>query len=559
MLSYNNGRMNSDSENPSIVSPSLMGRYIALVREKAGLTQAQLANSVTFSTATLSRIESGEKSVTTDEIVSLLQKVPSPLADQLREFLAQNWDHIERPAFDHPNREALWKANTSLQVLSRLRLDPDLKAVFFRQIELYETEVRRVSAILASLNHQIVYIGSIGVGKSTAICKLTGLLKPGEQKLDRQIVLETGAGGITLCEVHITQGPCYGIRIVPRSEESIRRDVEDFADYLITSLRQPSPSADSPDQEDGDRLGISKEVVRAIRNMADLTEKRKEENGRRVRIDPAKELAAQFSNSQDLCIHILTKMDLLRRNSRDAWYPDDHAQLPSEWLQEIFVAINNGRHPGFSLPQKIEVIVPNPIFARDDLALRIIDTKGIDQTAERQDLECHFDDPKTLVVLCSRFNDAPEVPLQTLLNRAKEGGARELALKTVILVLARPEEALAVKYDDGVHVSDDEEGYDLKRDQIKLRLDQRGCPNVPVEFFNAREESPDGLRDRLTKRVEEQRSYFAGQIDRLSESVDHLSKNRGDEQIRMVFEHVIRDLSSWITNNRIATFTSTLR
>lgn len=526
-----------------------IGPFLAKVREDAKISQSQLAQAVTFSTATISRIESGEKGATDEEISTMLQAIGTDAAKQLSNFMKQDWDELTRPAFDHPNCNALWEANLALRKLAALRHDKDLKAIFLRQIDLYEKELRRIAGFLASRDHQIAFIGSIGVGKSTAICKLIGgLLKHGEEKLDKQIVLETGAGGITLCEVHISKGPRYGLRIVPHTEDSIRRDVEDFCDYLMNSAK-PTPTSKDED-EDGDPLGISKEVVRAIRNMASLTEKRREENGKRIRIDPAKELAKQFGSAQELCIHILTKMDLLRRQRRDMWYPENHPTSPEQWLQELFSAVNNGRHVDFTLPQKIEVIVPDPIFDSTDLPIRIVDTKGIDQTAERQDLECHFDDPRTLVVLCSRFNDAPEVALQSLLRRAKDAGARDIALKTVLFVLPRPDEALAVKYDDGTRVEDDNEGYDLKRDQIHLRLNQQGLSNVTVEFFNAREEGPKEMRARFIAKIIEHRKHYAAQISRLAASVDRLDENRENEQIRLVFEHVMSDLDSWIQTNR---------
>ncbi|HVF70034.1 MAG TPA: helix-turn-helix domain-containing protein [Chthoniobacterales bacterium] len=526
------------------------GGYIATIREDAGMTQSQLAEAVTFSPATLSRIESGDKLASQEEVSSILAAIGTPKAGELAEFLNQNWDEIARPTFDHPNRSALWEANLTLRKVSELRSDPNLKAVFLRQVDLYEEELRRVTKLLITRDHQMAFIGSIGVGKSTAICKMTGLIRSEEPKFDRQIVLETGAGGITLCEVHIAQGPQYGIRIVPRSEESIRRDVEDFSEYLVAQGRPPSASAESNNEEETDTLGLSKEVVRAIRNMSGMTERRRELNGRRIRLDPAKQLAIHLGNAQELCVHILTKMDLLRRNRRDAWYPANHPHPPHAWLQEIFAAINNGRHPEFTLPQKIEIVLPESVLNSQEIAIRIVDTKGIDQTAERQDLECHFDDPRTLVVLCSRFNDAPEVALQTLLRRAKDSGARDVAPKTILLVLARPEEALAVKHDDGIAVEDEQEGFELKRDQIRLRLNQQGLADISVEFFNAREERPDALRELLVRKIEEHRSYFADRIKRLSEAVDNLSNNRQDEQIRFVFEHVMSDLSVWVRSNR---------
>jgi transcriptional regulator with XRE-family HTH domain len=527
-----------------------VGRYLGLLREWAGMTQGQLAQRVTLSTATISRIESGDKQATNDEITSILKQIGTPEAKELGDFLRQTWDCVDRPEFDHPDRAALWGANLALRKLAALRDDPEITGVFIRHIDVYRAEIERLVSFLASPAHQIACIGSIGVGKSTAICKLTGLLKPGEEKLDKQIVLETGAGGITLCEVHISQGPRYGLRIVPRTEDSIRRDVEDFCDYLFSIARPDASGATKGDEEDGDPLGISKEVVRAIRNMAGLTEKRREVDGKRVRIDPAKELAQQYSSAQELCIHILTRMDLLRRNRRDAWYPDGHADPPAHWLQQVFSDVNNGRHPEFTLPQKIEVIVPEPVFESRDLPIRIIDTKGIDQTAERPDLECHFDDPRTLVVLCSRFNDAPEVALQTLLRRAKEGRVRDIRETTMLLVLPRPDEALAEKHDDGTRVEDDEEGYELKADKIDLRLALQGMSGLPIGFFNARDEAPQTMRDRLVGMIVKNRRRYAEQIAHLSYAVDRLVENRANEEIRVVFDHVASDLGTWIEKNR---------
>ncbi len=45
-----------------------VGRYLTKLREAAGMTHTQLAKKVRVSSSTLSRIESGEKAATPDEI-----------------------------------------------------------------------------------------------------------------------------------------------------------------------------------------------------------------------------------------------------------------------------------------------------------------------------------------------------------------------------------------------------------------------------------------------------------------------------------------------------------
>jgi hypothetical protein len=86
-----------------------------------------------------------------------------------------------------------------------------------------------------------------------------------------------------------------------------------------------------------------------------------------------------------------------------------------------------------------------------------------------------------------------------------------------------------VKYDDGTPVDDDEEGYDLKREQVLMRLSQQGLPNVAVEFYNAREETNSAIRKRIIELVRAQRSCFAEQISQLSKAVTNLDTNRTDE------------------------------
>jgi transcriptional regulator with XRE-family HTH domain len=529
-----------------------VGRILERLRQAAKLTQEQLADKVTFKTspASISRIEDGGKQVSDDELSSILKAIGTPKADEFAQYLHQNWDMIDRPPFDHPNRPSLWQANLALRKLARLRDKPDLKGVFVRQIDLYERELLRVAEFLQSCDHQIAFIGCIGVGKSTAICKLDNLLKPGENKLDREIVLESGAGGITLCEVHITNGPRHGLRIEPRTRDSIEKDVEDFAEYLFKATRSDPTTVRQGAEEEGDVLGISKEVVRAIRNMADLTEKRKEEGGKKVRVDPAKELAAQFTSATELAIQILSRMALPRRSRRDLWYPEDATQPPMHWLQQVFSDVNNGRHPDITLPARIEVIVPKPVFASEQLPLKLIDTKGVDQTAEREDLECHFDDPRTLVVLCTRFNDSPDIASQTLIHRAREAGVRDIEKKTALLVLPRPDEAMAVRHDGGGNVEDEAEGYELKRDQIDLRLSGLGASGLPVIFFNAKENDPEPVRDALVGQIVAYRGRYCKQIDQLAGAVDHLIKNQEDVTTRLVFEQVGQRLATWIDKNR---------
>src|SRR5215204_1012590 len=466
-------------ENQTILG---LGKYLSTIREAAKLTQAELAKKVTVSPTRISRIESGDVGFTKEEMDQFLDAIGTNDAKELGIYLNQAWDELDRPRFDHPNRNVLWVANGVLRKLRQLKSDPELKSVFVRHIEIYEGELKALAADLSSTDHSVAFVGSIGVGKSTAICMISDLRVTHDGPLNKQVVLEAGAGGTTICEVHINNGPGYGLIVEPRSDEAIKFDVADFAEFLLR-LTKGSSSTEGEDGHDGP--GVTKEINRAIRNMSGLAEiKRKDvKTGRYIRTDPARDLALKYPEIKELVVQILSRMDLPRRDQRDIWYPQGTKVSSMAWLQQTFTEINNGRNSHFSLPQRIQVIVPDAILHDKELSIRIVDTKGIDGAATRADLDKLFDDNRTLVVLCSRFNDAPENSLQQLLQRVKDAGARDIVAKTAILALPRPEEAEAVKDNSGILVEDHSEGYDLKRTDVEMHLSRLGLNHIPIEFF----------------------------------------------------------------------------
>ena len=95
------------------------------------------------------------------------------------------------------------------------------------QLKLLKTNLQSSREYLASTDHPIAFIGSIGVGKTTAICKLLGLVdEKGES------ILSTSSGRTTLCEVEVRRGPHTRILITPCSSDEISSFLGDFADVI---------------------------------------------------------------------------------------------------------------------------------------------------------------------------------------------------------------------------------------------------------------------------------------------------------------------------------------
>ena len=186
----------------------------------------------------------------------------------------------------------------------------------------------------------------------------------------------------------------------------------------------------------------------------------------------------------------------------------------------------------------------------DSLRIRLIDTKGIDQTAERADLEHLFDEPHTVSILCSLFNEAPALATQQLLKRTVESGVRDVPLKAAILVLPRPGETLAVKDDEGFVVDTVDAGYELKREQVEMRLQQLGLATTPVAFFNVREESSSDLHDFVLGRIAVLRNSYRSRLGEIITGAHAVVANYQKAQVHEVQREAARHLRVWLSANR---------
>lgn len=524
------------------IGEAQLGHRLAQLRERAGLKQADLARKIGWSQAVLSRAEAGERSISDDELKTVLAAIGTEEAAGLATVLNRAWYHLARPALDHPDQDLLWRAEETIGRLYAAAAGPGAADAFRTRLDEYVKDIERLAGLIQRREHQIAFIGSIGIGKSTAICRATDLQVVTAQGRIAP-VLETGAGGITLCAVHLGSGPGYGIIVEPRGEDDVRSDVEDFVDQLLHG------GAGKGDEEIA--TSLPSELNRAIRNMSGLTVKRtKGPDGKTVRIDPAKNLAVEFPDRQDLVVEVLTRMGLHRRGQRDTWHAPAISAAPLEWLRSTFEAINNGRHPEFSLPGRIDIVVPR-LLEIDDLDVGIIDTRGIDQPSARADLESLLEDPHTVSVLCTGFNDAPSQAIQHLLRRARDIHNTNIDTHAGVLVLARPDEALANKDESGVGVESAEEGYELKGEQMSNALLPYRLADIPRLFFNAFADEPDDLRRFLRAQVLRTREDFQRQLDGVLDRTRSLIEDAEREQVQQAQRAVGRFVASWMGNHQM--------
>jgi hypothetical protein len=191
--------------------------------------------------------------------------------------------------------------------------------------------------------------------------------------------------------------------------------------------------------------------------------------------------------------------------------------------------------------------VPEPLLKNSNLILSFVDTKGVDDTAIRPDLKLRLDDPRTLTVLCSSFNSAPDTTMQRFIEHIiQTGSERVLAERVAILVLPRPGEARSVKDDSGQLAETDADGYQMKADQVAGTLRRIGADGVPVVFFNATSDEPTDVAQSLLARIERMRRLQVERLESLAKTVQKLIKNHELAAARAVRDAVLKQLSIFV-------------
>ncbi len=525
-------------------SAKRLSAVIGRLRGDLGVTQAEVAKAAGLDQSRVSRIEKGDVSnaADIDRVLDALAHLGSDEAKAFRDFSVRDWLHIEPPSFWNPQRDVLEVTEEMLGSIEEFLADEDRPWPLRRAIEGHKATLLRGAAYLNKLSHNLAFIGDIGVGKSTALAFAFDLLvppSPSGKPMDRP-VLETGAGGTTICEVHIRRGPEYGLSIQPLPDSELRNLVADFCASKWTAIKADQKAL-------GEALAVSRESDRAIRNMTGLTRKTMRDGGKTTYLDPVQDLVLACETEDEFRTRVLELMRLGERTRRDLWYEPSLRAQPMEWLAKTFREVNNGRLPDVTLPRSIDLLLPS--FGKEfgELDVTVIDTKGVDDVAVREDLDLRLRDPRTAVVFCSKFNDAPGVSSKTLLQHMRQTFSEPLtAGKVSILALPRPDEARAMKDDMGETAQTDEEGYSFKAMQVENDLRSADLPEIPVLFFNAQSDAPVAVRTELLGQLNRMREAAAERLFDLCAAVDDILTNHEAQAMIFAVEEVAKRLQTFL-------------
>ncbi|MBX5248779.1 MULTISPECIES: helix-turn-helix domain-containing protein [unclassified Rhizobium] len=527
-----------------------IGTEIARIRNGLSLTQGAVAQKAGLDQSRVSRIEKGEviAQPEVERVIAALAQAGSTDAQHLLEFAQRDWPYFEPPSFWNPERGYLETAGETLSAIDAFLENDEHPWPLKRQIERRRDDLVKAATFLTRTHHNVAFIGDIGVGKSTGLSFLFDLLVPAalsDKSMDR-VVLETGAGGTTICEVHVKRGPEFGLSLVPLSDGELRQLVADLCSSKWMANATTEKASGSEES-----VGVSREAERAIRNMSGLVRKREIVDGKATYFDPLTDLLRNCASEDEFRTRVLDLMQLTDRTQRELWYDSASRKHPLEWITETFRMVNNGRLSEVSLPKSIDLLVPE--FGRNfgELDITIIDTKGVDDVAVREDLDLRLKDPRTTLIFCSRFNDAPGTSAKALLQHMRQTFTERFDTgKVAILALPRAGEARAMKDDTGENALTDDEGYEFKGMQVSGELLADDMGGVPVLFFNVESDDPTDVRGRILAQLNRMRSTAANHLLDVCAAVEELIENHETQALTAAVEEVAGRLNSFLQANR---------
>jgi hypothetical protein len=242
-------------------------------------------------------------------------------------------------------------------------------------------------------------------------------------------------------------------------------------------------------------------------------------------IDELRDMVDATEDVDQVVAEVLTRMKLEIRTEAQMILSES-AEGSIEWLATNIAKINYGQHPSFSVPQRITVLLPLQALRETPYRLSVIDTKGVEGTTQRSDLKAQIDDPRTVVVLCSKFSDAPGPTPMSIMREIIDSGADALdAERICLLVLPRDDEALKIIDDSGGNPATVEDGYAVRESQIEQQFATEGLPSIPVNFYNVGAEDPTDVWGWLTSMIDRVRSNKVIRIQRFVGAAHDLVTN----------------------------------
>ena len=337
--------------------------------------------------------------------------------------------------------------------------------------------------------YNLVFIGAIGTGKTTALSYLFGLIEDSTDdppEFYKPELLTTGSGGSTLCEVHIQlaeEGTPTYFKLDFISKEELAAYVDDFADSVISEQSRAKKTT---------WTFLPQEIVRALRNILNLKKSKGEP-------DPVIELYDSCEKN-DLKFREVLQNRILSVKQGSEKISHNNNLLEKQFIKTTFQEINAVTKTDYSIPKVIRLFLNKSSFGEHPIWEHyncLIDTKGLDRAGDRQDIDAYFQNPKNVLFLTSTFADAPHPSVFYQLDKYATDLSKRKVFerqdkkedstwfgRVVFGILPRDNEPAELLDAEG----DYDYGEELKRDHIQRQFSGFNglIPKEHIIFYNAK-------------------------------------------------------------------------
>lgn len=521
-----------------------LGTLVAKERSVAGLTQKQLADLLGVHQSSVSRLERGQASpdLTFD---SALTAIGTPGAARLSRIAKMKWHHLSQPSFSHPNIDDLASFESTLSALAAFDVSESGAKNLSGQSGLLFRRLADAANFLFQLDHRVNYVGEIGVGKTTVACRQAALVvDPSHPRDLRGMMLDTGGGRTTLCDIIIQKGSRFSFAIEPLPDDEVYR--------LAAELCRAAFEKDStgPKSSIAAEFRPAEEIVRALRNMSGLTRppmRSKDQN----QMDPLVQLAKTFDRLEGFQAAFASRLTLWRRTRREIEFEGSDESSGRRWFKETFVELNNGKHSEVSLPATIVGTVPFSPMERTPFNITLMDTRGIDGSSIRPDIVSRIKDQRAITILCTKWGSAPDTAIQTLIRHVTETEIDPLLEKRLaILVLARAGDALSMRYESGENVEETEEGYGVKLNHVEAALEREQLPLLATKAFDSAQDDTANLTEFISSRIGALRDAHLVAANETVAAIEQMLGGAQKEQALNAFLSVNQELLAFVATNK---------
>ena len=367
-------------------------------------------------------------------------------------------------------KENIYKAN---EIIGNEQINPIVKIMTKPLI----TRINQIEQICSVEKYNLCFIGKVGVGKSTAISSLLGIIDQSKMKnecvLTEIPLLKTAEGRTTLCEtiIYYDEQSDSNITIEKLEYNKFKELIDEYCMSLLKKTKDNSE----------EKIECPSEVRRVIRNMSKLPQKLNEEKQLQYLKDTlGDEYDENDSNSTLLKKAILKNINYEKRN-KDKFVFDKKKSIQN-WLKDIFSQLNDGEIEDAPYPSKIIITIN-----RNDFNVKIPnfinsvqDTRGIDGEGVREDIIKACNDISNICIICDSIHDYGNMASEGFLKNQFIRSNKDLKYRNLVMGLEQGGQLKRVNDADGR-----ENGKDIKKEEALAKWKDICLDEDNMLFYNA--------------------------------------------------------------------------